>query len=186
MTQPRSQPLPDTPASPRTAGPAPTKRTRELLDLIAALKFVKAGTLVAAALGGLGLLNPHVEQWAESWLEYLALGHAPRLLAETAGRLLPKLDAAKPSHLILLSAAAFAYAAVFIVEGFGLIRARRWAEYLTVGVTISFLPFETYAFIERQTIPRIATLVVNVVVVTYLIWRIRTDRSAERRAAAEA
>ena len=169
-----------TPAPPHA--PVTTRRTRGILDLIAAFKFVKGGALVAAAFGGLGLLNPHIEQWAESWLEYLALGHAPRLLAEAAARLLPRLDAAKPSHFILLSVAAFLYAGVFFVEGFGLMRAKRWAEYLTIGVTISFLPFETYALVERQTLPRIATLVVNICVVAYLIWRVRTDRAAERAA----
>ncbi|MEP6781960.1 MAG: DUF2127 domain-containing protein [Gemmatimonadaceae bacterium] len=159
---------------------APTARTRGILDLIAVFKFVKAGALIAAGLGGIGLLNANVEQAAESWLEYLALGHAPKLLAELAAKLLPQLDAATPRRFVVLAIGAFAYAAVFMVEGIGLIRARRWAEFLTIGVTISFLPFETYVLVEKQTWPRIVALTLNIAVVVYLIWRVRADRAAER------
>lgn len=158
--------------------PAPTRRTRDILDGIAIFKFVKAGTLILAALGGLGLLNANVEQWAESWLEYLAIGHAPRLLAELAAKLLPQLDAAKPRNFILLALGAFAYATVFMVEGVGLIRAKRWAEFLTIGVTFSFLPIEIYALVEKQTVPRITMLVLNLCVVSYLVWRVRADNAA--------
>ncbi|MEO5817275.1 MAG: DUF2127 domain-containing protein [Gemmatimonadaceae bacterium] len=147
-----------------------------MLDVIAAFKFVKAATLLAASLGGLGLLNPRVAQWTEEWLERLALGHGPRLIGALAGRALPALVTAGPRRLIILAVGAMLYAAVFVVEGVGLIRGRRWAEYLTIGVTISFLPFEIVALAHHVSPARAVTLALNVGVAVYLIWRVRSDK----------
>lgn len=165
------------PSSPPSSPPVAPQRSRRVLELIAAFKFVKAATLVAAGLGALGMLDPRVERWTAAWLERLALGHGPRLLHGLAARAVPALDAAGPRRLVVVAAAAFVYAAVFVVEGVGLFRARRWAEYLTVVVTISFLPFEAVALAHRMSVPRAATLALNVAVVIYLIWRLRTDRA---------
>lgn len=151
---------------------------RGMLDAIAAFKFLKAATLVAAGLGGFGLLDPRFAQLTEVWLERLALGHGPRLAVTVAGRVLPALVSAEPRRIIALSVGAILYAAVFTVEGVGLARGRRWAEYLTIGVTISFLPFEVVALVHRVSAPRAATLALNIVVVAYLIWRVWSDRRA--------
>ena len=154
----------------------PRRRSRRVLDLIAVFKFVKAATLIAGGLGALGLLNERLQRWTEAWLERLALGHGPRLIDALAARAIPALDRAGPHRLILLGVGAFLYAAVFLVEGTGLLRERRWAEYLTVGVTLSFLPFEIVALVHKESVPRIVTLALNVAVVVYLVWRLRADR----------
>lgn len=151
-------------------------RSRRILDLIAAFKFVKAATLIAAALAGFGLLNPRVQDWASDWLERLALGSGPTFVNRLAARALPAVDGATPGRLVLVSLAALAYAAVFVVEGVGLIRERRWAEYLTIGVTSSLVPFEAVALAHKASNARAATLAINIMVVAYLIWRLRTDR----------
>lgn len=153
-----------------------TQRGRRVLDLIAAFKFVKAAALFAASAGALGLLNPRMMQWTTEWLEHLALGHGPHLLEELAGRTAPAVESATPHRLVLFAVGAFLYGAVFVVEGFGLTRDRRWAEYLTVGVTLSFLPFEVVALAHKTTLPRVGTLVLNALVVSYLVWRLRTAR----------
>src|SRR5205085_758284 len=36
----------------------------------------------------------------------------------------------------------FTYAVLLSIEGIGLCRRKRWAEYMTVGITASLLPFE--------------------------------------------
>jgi uncharacterized membrane protein (DUF2068 family) len=98
------------------------------------------------------------------------------LIGRFAARALTALDAAPPRRLVLLAAAALVYAAVFVVEGVGLMRARRWAEYLTVIVTVSFLPLEILALTHRASPPRVITLAANVAVVAYLVWRLYEDR----------
>ena len=72
-----------------------------------------------------------------------------------------------------LGIVAFLYAVVFLVEGTGLWLQRRWAEYLTIVVTASLIPFEIHELMQGVTVARVATLVVNVAVLVYLIVRLR-------------
>ena len=78
-----------------------------------------------------------------------------------------------PLKMELASAGAFAYAALFTVEGIGLLMRKRWAEWLTIVATASLIPFEIYEIVKEATALRIATLVVNILVVAYLAWRVK-------------
>jgi uncharacterized membrane protein (DUF2068 family) len=53
-----------------------------------------------------------------------------------------------------------------------------WAEYLTVGVTMAFLPWEIYEIARRLDWLRVGLLVVNLVVLAYLVWWLRRNRWA--------
>ena len=153
------------------------------LDLIALFKFVKAATLIAAGLAAFGLLSPSLADQAHRWLERLALGHGHRLGAAIAATALRGLGAASGKRLVELGVGAFLYACVVLVEGIGLWRCKRWAEYLTVLVTISFMPFEIVALAHRFTPIRALTLALNIAVVIYLIWQLwrhRHDHGATR------
>ncbi len=72
-----------------------------------------------------------------------------------------------------MGAVAFLYAALFVVEGVGLWMARRWAEYLTIIATSSFVPFEVYELVRHVTWPRTVTLLINLLVVAYLVVKVR-------------
>ncbi|MYT31980.1 MULTISPECIES: DUF2127 domain-containing protein [unclassified Streptomyces] len=72
------------------------------------------------------------------------------------------------STLMLVAGALLLYALVEIVEGVGLWRAKRWAEYLTVVATAAFLPLEIYELTEKVSWLKIATLVVNILAVLYI------------------
>ncbi|HEU5220344.1 MAG TPA: DUF2127 domain-containing protein [Gemmatimonadales bacterium] len=156
---------------------AERRHTAAGLRLIAAFKFVKAAALIVVGLGALRMLSPEREQSAAAWLEGLALTHGHDLASALAGRALHLLDLAGPARLREVAVGAFLYATVFVVEGVGLARALRWAEYLTVGVTVSFLPFEFVALATRWTWPRAATVVFNLAVVAYLLVQIRKGGS---------
>ena len=151
----------------------PTKRERVGLELVAAYSFVKAAALTAAGFGALGLLNGRVAEAANNWLEGLALRHESRFAGRMADHLLPYLDQVTGRHLIEIAAGAFFFAAVYVVEGVGLWRCRRWAEYLTLGVSASFLPFELIAIAHRASVPLVVTFVLNVAVVAFLAWQLR-------------
>jgi uncharacterized membrane protein (DUF2068 family) len=151
----------------------PSRRERVGLELVAAYSFVKAAALVAAGFGALGLLNDQVAMGANRWLEGLALRHESRLAGRMADHLLPYLDRATDRHLIEIAIGAFFFAAVYVVEGVGLWRCKRWAEYLTIGVSASFLPFELVALFRRVTLPLLVTFVLNVLVVGFLLWQVR-------------
>ena len=156
-------------------GPAvhPSKRERVGLELVAAYSFIKAVALLAAALGALGLLNGRVAIAANRWLEGLALRGESRIAGRTAEYLLPYLERVTGRHLIEIAIGAFLFAAIYVVEGIGLWRCQRWAEYLTIAVSASFLPFELVAIFRHVTLPLLVTFILNVIVVAFLLWQVR-------------
>jgi uncharacterized membrane protein (DUF2068 family) len=149
------------------------------LEIIAGFKFVQAATLIIAGLGALGLMNAGVSDLAQDWLERLALGNGQRFAVAAATRVLPWFNAATPRHFAALGAGAFSYACVFLAEGIGLWQGKKWAEYLTIGVTASLLPFEVAAVYSKLTVVRVATLVVNSLVIAYLVWELRARNRQE-------
>ena len=152
------------------------------LEIIAGFKFIQAATLIIAGLGALGLMNSAVSDVAQDWLERLAVGNGQRFAVAAATRVLPLFNAATPRHFAALGAGAFVYASVFLAEGIGLWQGKKWAEYLTIGVTASLLPFEMAAVYNRLTVVRVATLAVNSLVIAYLVWELRARNRQERAA----
>ncbi len=71
------------------------------------------------------------------------------------------------------------YAAVFGIEGVGLLLGKSWAEYMTTGVTISFLPIEAYELIVHPSGTKALVTLINVAVVIYLVLEIRRRRANE-------
>ena len=80
-----------------------------------------------------------------------------------------KLAGMSENTLWVLSGAFFIYGLIEASEGVGLALRRRWAEYLVVLATAFFIPFEVMEVIRRPGPIRIATCIVNVAVVIYLI-----------------
>lgn len=144
-------------------------RREGLLKTIAVFKLVKALLLIAVGLGALTLLNPTMAHDAERWATDLAWQLGPRAVSA----LEKKLSLFQSSRVTLVAVAAFLYAALFSVEGVGLWKGKRWAEYLTIIATSSFVPLELYELFKQATAPRIATLAVNLLVVGYLVWKVR-------------
>jgi len=135
-----------------------SKRDR-ILSLIALFRLSKALLLTLAGFGVLHLLRPDVAARFVEWMQ--AYPFAMRYHPEHA------LDS--PKRLELLAAAAFAYAALFATEGVGLWLQKRWAEYLTVIATTSFIPFEIWEIARRVTAVRVVLVLANIAIVIYLI-----------------
>jgi len=73
---------------------------------------------------------------------------------------------------------AIAYGVLEGTEGYGLFRRRRWAEWLTVVATTLLLIPEIDALLNKVTPFRLVALVLNVVIVAYLLYRLR--RTSDR------
>lgn len=73
------------------------------------------------------------------------------------------------STLLLVAALLLAYALIELIEAVGLWYAKRWAEYLTVVATAAFLPLEIYELTEHISGLKIATLVLNILAVVYIV-----------------
>ena len=140
-----------------------------ILTLIALFKFGKAALLIAVGLGTLQLIRSDIREQARSMFE--ALGSSIDVVPVL--KLLRQIGALPASRLRLIGGGAFLYSALFLTEGIGLWRQRRWAEYLTVVATASFIPFEVFELVQRITVPRIAALVINIAVLVYLIWKLK-------------
>ena len=147
------------------------------LEVIAVLKFLQALGLILAGLSALGLLNPGRSGAAQEWLEQLSLREGHQISAAFAGKTLQMLESATPRQLLVAAVGSFIYATVFLVEGVGLWQCKRWAEYLTIAVTASLLPFEFIAVARQVTALRVGAVVLNLAIVIYLVWQLNVTKN---------
>jgi len=66
---------------------------------------------------------------------------------------------------------------LFLTEGVGLWLRKRWAEWLTITITSSLVPVEIYGLYRHPTAVRVLVLTLNLAIVVYLIYHIRSQRS---------
>jgi len=147
------------------------RRSDRVIRLIGAFKLVKAALLIAVGVGALSMaVDPGVAETV----------HAVRPSAHFINQMLAKFLDVPPQHMRVLGVGSLVYAVVFFVEGIGLLRRRRWAEYMTTIITISFIPLEIYEMIEKGSVLKAAVIVINIAVVIYLIWRLRQENKDEK------
>ena len=149
------------------------------LVAIAVFKLLKGVTLIALGLGAFRLLNPVTVHRLTDWLLHFSLTTGQRFV-DKAIDLLSKLTR---GHAAALGLGAIAYGSLFTVEGIGLWKGKRWAEYLTVIATSLLIPFEIYELTRRLTVVRVSALVVNAAAVGYLVYRLRHPRAANAASA---
>ena len=168
--------VPPTDRAPEDPRPVTSDRA---LRLIALFKFGKAALLVLIAAGALGLVRrrwPHTpSKQSPRWLPAATIACCQRSYPSPRP---------PPHRLEAFGAGAFLYAGLFLVEGVGLWRGRRWGEYLTVIATASLVPLELWELSRRLTTVRVLALVLNLLIVAYLIGRLRRRRPRIRATAA--
>ncbi len=141
------------------------------LRWIAAYNFGKGLLMLTITLGLLGLLHKDVDIIVGGWISSLGVN----LENERVAALLHRLDVVTDNQLKVLSGITFLFAAVFTVEGVGLFYRKRWAEYLTIAVTSSFIPLELFETIKRFGPARCVLLSVNVLIVCCLVWILKKN-----------
>jgi len=150
--------------------PKEKEKRDKWLVLIGFFKVLKAVLLVALAVGAIKLLDGSLGGTLERWIQRLNTDAKNPLL----DALLSKLQSVSPRKLSFLCAGAFVYAGLFSTEGIGLLLQKRWAEYFTIIITGSFLPFEIYELVAKEfNVFKLALLLGNVAVVIYLIWHLK-------------
>ena len=91
-------------------------------------------------------------------------------------RIVRSLGRITPRKFEAFGAAAIAYGILEGVEGYGLWRRRQWGEWLTVVATsLLFIP-EVWELVKRPTPLKVAALIANILIVAYLITRLRRQR----------
>jgi uncharacterized membrane protein (DUF2068 family) len=156
------------------------KNDETFLRLIAVFKFFKCATLIALGVGAFKLLHRDVGGMAEHWAEALKLAPGNRFVDAA----LAKAAHLRPEQIKKLGLGSFFYAGLFLAEGTGLWLKKRWGEWLTVIITGSLVPVEIYEIHRHPSAVKVGALVINVAIVGYLIYHIRTERHIRTRGAA--
>jgi uncharacterized membrane protein (DUF2068 family) len=145
---------------------------RDLLPYIAAFKIVKAVLLVVVGAALLRLVDAAAVDVVERWLAHLGSPLGRQVVQGALTRVLRL----RPGQLAAFGVGAWLYAGLFLVEGVGLWRKRRWAEYLTIAATASLIPLEIYELFKEVSVARVSALVLNAAVIVYLAVRVRRRR----------
>ena len=140
--------------------------------LIAVFKLIKALLLITTGIGALKLLHKDVSQVVQNAIDVLRVDPDNRFIHSFLVRLL----AVNDRTLKEIGAGTFAYAAIFLTEGTGLLLRKRWAQYFTIIVTTSFLPLEVYELARRISAAKVAVILVNIAIVVYLIVTVRRNQ----------
>ena len=79
--------------------------------------------------------------------------------------------------LLIYGIVAVGYGALEAIEGYGLLRRRRWAEYLTIiSTSLLFIP-EIWELTRNASPLKVVGFILNVIIVGYLLHRIRRPAS---------
>ena len=149
------------------------RRGAGVLIAIAVFKLFKAILLIALGVGAFSLvLGGDAVHTLRRLLGELGVDPSRPLLMKG----IAKVSGIDHRRLEQVGVGTFVYALVFLVEGVGLLLRRRWAEYLTVIVTASFIPLEIYELVHKATAFKAAGLAVNVLIVAYLVIRLWRER----------
>jgi len=135
-------------------------------------KLLKAILMIAVGVGTLKLLHRDVASVLEHWVTMLGLDPGN----EYIDRLLEKAANLSPNKIKGLGIVSFIYAGLFLTEGIGLWLVKHWAEWFTIIITSSLVPFEVYEIHRHPNLVKILVLMINFAVVGYLVYRIRKPR----------
>jgi len=153
----------------------PQRRNKGLI-LIAVYKIGQALLFIALGVGALRLLHKDIQDELTQLIDHLRFNPESKLI----NFILVQASIIDDHMLRRVSAVLFAYAGLGLIEGIGLYLEKVWAEYLTLLITASFLPFEIFEVIRRLTWIRASLLLLNVLVFFYLL-KVVTERVRVRR-----
>jgi uncharacterized membrane protein (DUF2068 family) len=136
---------------------------------IGVFKLLQAAAFLLLGVGALRLLHKDLVDIAEHWI--LALRFNPE--GHFVSLLLGRVALIDPHRLKQISAAIFLIAALDAMEGAGLVLEKTWAEFVTLILTASFLPWELIAMFHHPTGIRAGLAIINIAVVLYLLWFVK-------------
>jgi len=158
------------PAAP--VSPAHDRHDR-LLPWIAGERALRS--IVLLSVGLVLVTHPHAN-WA-SEISRLAqrVGLNPK--GNWIQRIIEKISKIHAHEDVIFGIAALAYGALEGAEAYGLFRRRPWGEWLTIVATsLLFIP-ELWELTKSASLLKVGALVANALIVAYLVWRLRRQRS---------
>jgi uncharacterized membrane protein (DUF2068 family) len=143
----------------------------KLIRLVAIFKLLKATLLIICGLGLLKLMHMDTATQLDHWIARLGLDPGSRYVDLA----IQKVTNLSPHKIRDLGLVSFVYAALFLTEGIGLWLLKLWAEWFTVVITSSLVPFEIYEIHRHPTPTKIVVLAINIAIVAYLLYRIAKE-----------
>lgn len=134
------------------------------LIIIGVLKLLKAILFVSMGFGVIRLLHKDVADLLLQVTTALRFDPENRFV----NLMLEKSAMLTPHAIKEISIGMFLYAALDVIEGTGLVLEKAWAEYFTLILTGSFLPWEIYEIIHHVTIFKVVVTILNLAVFVYL------------------
>lgn len=163
-----------------------TTRVRSSHDrwiiLIGVFKLAQAMMFILLGIGAIRLLHKNLADVLEHFI------HAMRFNPEGhfVSLILVKVAMIDPRRMREISAAIFFIAALDAIEGAGLVMEQAWAEFVTLILTASFLPWELWELFRRVTWIKLGLTVINLAVVLYLLLYVKMRMVERHRQRAQA
>jgi uncharacterized membrane protein (DUF2068 family) len=153
-------------------------RQSKFLPLIACFKICKACMLFTLAFGLHHLRVGDSQNILTDWMRDIRVDPDDHYVRVA----ISKITGISTHRLHELGIFTFFYAVLFGTEGFGLLFKQRWAEYLTIVSTITFLPLEVYELVAtpHRKWFKAALLIINVAILVYLIAVLRRKKRIEK------
>lgn len=145
----------------------------DAVRLVALFEALKGLLVLAAGTGVLALLHDDLHALAVRLVEHAHLNPAaryPRIFIDAASQV-------GETQLLLLALGAAMYAALRLVEAWGLYHARAWAEVLAAASAAIYLPFELYGLVTRPDVLHATLLLANAAVVVVMLVALRQRRA---------
>jgi uncharacterized membrane protein (DUF2068 family) len=145
---------------------------RHLLQVVATFEFLKGVFVLLIGLSAILLV--HKDAWvvAESLLALFHIStdrHWAQVFLDFADNL-------TDARLWAAAKLAFAYSLLRFAEGYGLWNARTWAEWIAFLSGTILLPLEVRELLRGVTFLRSAVFIVNLVIVGYMFYLLRSGR----------
>jgi uncharacterized membrane protein (DUF2068 family) len=148
---------------------------------IGSFKLLKGLLFILLGIGALKLVHRDISDMLLRWLIDWHFDPESRFV----NLVLDKASLIDAHRMKQISIAIFCYAGLDFIEGTGLVLEKTWAEYLTLILTASFLPWEFYEILRHPTWVKAVLTLVNVLVVVYLVFYVQRnlrERHARRQA----
>jgi uncharacterized membrane protein (DUF2068 family) len=159
-----------------TVGPK-HRGSLQVLRTVATFELFK-GLAVGLAACGVVLLVHREDPWdiADGLLKLLHISpdhHFAQVFLDWA-------DSLTEAKVWAVAGVAVAYSVLRFVEAYGLWYARAWAEWIALISGTLYLPFEIYKLIHRPGPFHIAVFLINVAIVLYMVYELKTGESRRR------
>ena len=149
-------------------------RSNGAIRAVAFLEAFKGVVVLMVATGLLALVHKDLNELGTRLVAHTHLNPAsryPHIFLDAMARL-------DEPRVLALAAGAFAYAALRLLEAYGLLRQRAWAEWLAALSGAIYVPLEVAEVVHKPTALDMAILVVNAAVVAIMVRALMQRRSS--------